>query len=684
MAELAGVLVGNYFLLECLSHEGIVETYRARPTIRGGYDVVLRLFRPQFPDPTAFRDHFATEVEKVWHCQHPHIQPLLEFGAGEELLYSATLFPDTETLEQFLERQQGHLLPVDLVVQFVTQLCAALEYLHQRDIVHGNIQPSSVLVRDDMHLLLTNFGLRRAHQDGEPMVAHIDEGNPAYVAPEQALGMLLPASDIYALGVLLYRLLGGVLPYDGEDAGEIALKHVNEPIPSLRAIRPDLPEALELVVRVALAKSSEARFPTAATFAQALLAAVNPDVPPVVVDPPPRRIVVQSRRTAFTWTRAVSLLTLAVLLLGLGSAFFFVFSLPQYLRNIPILGQPGRLFPGGGSSGSSPGATPATTPAATTGLPFPTQTAAGAAPVIGKGRPGLGTPTPPASSSGTTATPTPGGTATPTSPPPSPNSISCVQGELAIDGSPNLEPFLQRVNSDYQALCPGLNISLQGDGSRTALDFLQSSKIDVAASDLTANPARTFTDHPVAALLYAMIVNPDVQISGLSSADIQNIYQNRITNWAQLGGPDEDITVVLRPPNDAITAIFRTFVLGGEQEHVKGTRLKQDWPNLVVQAVAQIPGAISYVPLAVVQAANVQVPAIDGVLPGTQSLLDGSYPFWSVEHLYTQGDGTVEFQAYLSFLNSDQETVLMPQYGVVPLNMLPEYILASHLPGPVL
>src|SRR5947209_17048530 len=83
MPELAGVLVGNYFLLECLAREGMVETYRARPTTRGGYDVILRLFRPEFPDPTSFREHFAAEVEKVWRCHHERIQPLLEFRSEE-------------------------------------------------------------------------------------------------------------------------------------------------------------------------------------------------------------------------------------------------------------------------------------------------------------------------------------------------------------------------------------------------------------------------------------------------------------------------------------------------------------------------------------------------------------------------------------------------------------------------
>src|SRR6266566_10129381 len=106
MVELAGVMVGNYFLLECLGREGMVETYRARPTTRGGSDVVLRLFRPPFPDPTAFQEHFASEVEKVWHCHHEHIQPLLEFGAGDDLLFSVTEFAEAETVEQVLQESE--------------------------------------------------------------------------------------------------------------------------------------------------------------------------------------------------------------------------------------------------------------------------------------------------------------------------------------------------------------------------------------------------------------------------------------------------------------------------------------------------------------------------------------------------------------------------------------------------
>ncbi|MFL5659402.1 MAG: serine/threonine-protein kinase [Ktedonobacteraceae bacterium] len=677
MAELAGVLVGDYFLLECLARQGMVETYRARPTTRGGYDVILRLFRPEFSDPTSFRQHFAAEVEKVWHCHHECIQPLLEFGTGDDLLYCATLIPGAETLEQYLKRmeqQPEYLLPVPLVVRFVAQLCDALQYAHEQSIVHGNIQPTSILVQDEEDVLLTHFGMKRAYQDGEPLAAHIDEGNAAYIAPEQALGMIRPASDIYALGVLLYRLLSGKLPYDGESASEIAMKHADEPIPPLCALRPELPEALELVVRVALSKTPEARFPSAAALSQALHAALVADITPLVVPATPeRRIFVRSRRTQFTWTRATSFLALFVLLFGLIGASLFVFSLPQHMydtRGWPFWSVIQSEIFGHTSGSNTP--TSHSTPTALPGTP-PTN---GVVPASGSNsavrvRP-IGT-TSQTSIAGGTVVVTPPTASTPTQAP-----GACASGTLSIDGSPNLEPLLQQVSNDYQARCPGMSISLGGDGSRVGLNFLQQDEIDAASSDLTARSTRNLTDQPVAAMLYAIIVNPDVQLSGLSSSEIQAIYHGSITNWSQVGGPDETITVIQHPSNDTTAAIFRAFVLDGQAEHARGLRLKNSW----VRAVAQIPGSISYVPLVTIQGASVSVLAIDGASPGTQALLQGIYPFWSVEHLYTEGNATAQFQAYLPFLTTAQEAHVFTHYGAMSVSMLPQNILASHLPGP--
>jgi phosphate transport system substrate-binding protein len=244
-----------------------------------------------------------------------------------------------------------------------------------------------------------------------------------------------------------------------------------------------------------------------------------------------------------------------------------------------------------------------------------------------------------------------------------------------------LEPLLQQVNSDYAASCSEMSFSLGGDGSRAALNYLRQGQIDLADTDLTANPARGLTDHPMAALLYALIVSSDVQVSELSSTEIQGVYAGQITNWEQVGGPDEEITVIRHLPNDAINMIFRTFVLNGANEHVKKVKLKGDWAS-VVQAVAQTPGAISYVPLVMAENTNVQILAIDGAFPSVQAVISGSYSFWSVEHFYTQGDGTAQAQAYMQFFSSTQEEDVLPQYGAVPIAVVPQGVLASHLPGP--
>jgi serine/threonine protein kinase len=357
MAELAGVMVGNYFLLECLGREGMVETYRARPTTRGGCDVVLRIFRPAFPDPTNFQEHFAAEVEKVWRCHHEHIQPLIEYGAGDDLLYSVTQVTEAETLERFLDRWETEQqdapvptpLPLPLVARIITQVGAALQYAHEQHIVHGNIQPRSVLVVDEARFLLTDFSMKHPDEESDAIVAQVQEGNAAHIAPEQVVGILSHACDIYALGVMLFRLLTGHLPYNGESAGEIALKHANEPIPAVRNWRPDVSEAVELVTRVALAKSPTARFPTIAAFVDALIAAIRNDAPPVVVTTTPiRRIPVRARRTAMTWSRVFTLLSVLVMLCVLTAIVFFFAATPFRLDNLPFLplqnlGQAGRF-----------------------------------------------------------------------------------------------------------------------------------------------------------------------------------------------------------------------------------------------------------------------------------------------------------------------------------------------------
>ena len=685
MTELAGVMVGNYFLLECLEREGMVETYRARPTTRGGYDVVLRIYRPAFPDPTGFQEHFSAEVEKVWRCHHEHIQPLIEYGAGDDLLYTVTQVTEAETLERFLERWENGqpdapvpaLLPLPVVERILAQIASALHYAHEHQIVHGNIQPESILVEHEGHFLLTDFSMKSRREETHAVVTEAQGGNAVYMSPEQSLGILSPACDIYALGVLLYRLLTGRLPYDGESPEAIALKHADEPIPSVREWRPDVPEALELVTRVALAKTPAARFPTAAAFLEALDAAIRNDAPPVVITTAPiRRIPVRARRTALTWSRVFTLISVLIMLCGLSGVIFFFAANPFHLENLPFLplqslGQAGTLhmnpFQGATpTTGATPVKTSTSQQAGTNGKAPPSR--GHTTPVAG------GTPLP-----GTSPTASPDPTATQP-----PASVVCVSGTLSINGSPYLRALMQQINNDYKAQCAGLQIGLRADGSR-AMNMVQQGQIDIADTDLSAQPGRNLTDHPIAALLYTLITSSDVSVSGLTTAQIQAIYAGQITNWSQLGGPNEAITLILPPATSSISSIFHAFVLHGTPISARTYVVKKDQPARILQLVSQIPGALSFVPLAAVSSSNpsVQTLAIDGASASQQSLLTGTYTFWSIEHLYTLGGDTSQTQAYLQFATSPQESSRFSRFGAVPLGMIDSAIVRSHLPGPV-
>jgi ABC-type phosphate transport system substrate-binding protein len=693
MAELAGVMVGNYFLLECLESQGAIETYRARPTTRGGCDALVRMYHPPFPDTTGFAEHFMQEAGKVWRCRHEHIQPLVEFGAGGDLLYSVTELTGYESLEQFVTRWEqehaGQALPAPLVMRWTTQLCAALQAAHEQGIAHGNVQMSSILVEREEDLLLANFSMRHIQQ--EPGLALTEHSNAAYAAPEQSIGIVTQAGDIYAMGVLLYRLFTGRFPYDGVDDGEIALQHTNEPIPSLREIRAEIPEAVEMVVRVALAKAPAARFPSASALAKALLAALVKDEQPVVSTQqktiqPRRRVQGRAGQARSAWAHILTLTSILVMLSGLVGVLVFFAAAPFHLEDIPLLPFGPLSHSGGISSSSGAGVTPTTTTTGTTPTTPGNPSGSNASSISGSNHnpsrthrhgnpPANSTPTAIATGIPITPVPTTTGTTTP------PNTFECSTGTLSLDGTPYVASLLSQVNQDYLASCPGLQLTLRSDGLRS-LTMAQDGQIDAAYAEVTAKASRGLVDHPVAALLFTLIASPDIALDGLNSEQIQDIYAGHITNWSQVGGPDEAITLLYPPAGAPINAIFRSFVLNGAPLAAHGRRLKKDDPALVVQAVSRLQGALSYVPLAYASQEHVQTLSIDGNAASAQAVASNAYPFWSIEHIYTAGDGTQQTQAFMQFILSQQENETLLNGGAVPIAILSTGTILSHLPGP--
>lgn len=141
---------------------------------------------------------------------------------------------------------------------------------------------------------------------------------------------------------------------------------------------------------------------------------------------------------------------------------------------------------------------------------------------------------------------------------------------------------------------------------------------------------------------------------------------------------------MLPPVGASSNTIFQSFVLNDVAENADAMRIDKDLPIMVVQSVLQTPGALSFVPLVIAQQYNMNILAIDGVAPSVQTLLDGTYTFWSVEHFYTQNYGSAAVQAYERLLNSNQEQQVLREFGIVPMNMIDQNVVDSHGSGPEL
>lgn len=300
MSELEGVILSDYLLLECVSKGGIADVYRARhveesledKSGQGGentYEVAVKVFRPGYAQRESFREYFMTEAEKVGQFEHHNILPFLEYGEGEGLLYLVTPFVKTGTLEDLLRRVGGRFSAMQ-ALPIMQQLCSGVQYAHSRNVVHGNIKPTNVFVAGDGRMLLTDFGIARSYDDSQQSLTRVGWGLAEYIAPEQSLGIVRKASDIYSLGVLLFRVLTGSPPFIGQTPVEVLLKHVRQPAPSARSLVPAISDAVDEVLQTALHKRSDDRFSSVEEFSNAFLAAVTvaPTASPVARTASPR------------------------------------------------------------------------------------------------------------------------------------------------------------------------------------------------------------------------------------------------------------------------------------------------------------------------------------------------------------------------------------------------------------
>jgi serine/threonine protein kinase/Tol biopolymer transport system component len=250
-----------------------------------GYDVMLRrsvavkVLPQEFTYDRQFVDRFRQEAVTAAGLHHPGIVTIHDVGQQGPWHYIVMQYLDGETLEQWLLNHGSMALPT--TAQVVRQVADALDYAHHAGIVHRDIKPANVMLGPDGHVTLMDFGLVRAIEGSKLTLSGVVVGTPEYMAPEQALGDAVDGrTDIYSLGVVVYRLLTGRMPFVRSTPMATAYAHAHDPPPSPRVLRPDLPRSIEAVVIKALAKQPGDRYQSGAQLAADFDLAASGKMPP--------------------------------------------------------------------------------------------------------------------------------------------------------------------------------------------------------------------------------------------------------------------------------------------------------------------------------------------------------------------------------------------------------------------
>lgn len=271
--------LGKYQLLARLGQGGMAQVYRARqPVIER--DVAIKVLHPHLAGDDNFVERFKREARGLGQLRHPHIVSVIDFdtvtqpGAGpaEADHYLVMDFIAGPTLAEVL-REQGP-LPLAEALLIGEQIADALAYAHQQGVIHRDVKPGNIMFRDAarQHPVLTDFGIVHLLADAALTLSGTLAGTPAYMSPEAAQGAAVDArSDLYSLGVVLYELLTGEPPYQGDTPVQVMMQHMTAPLPPLRQLRPDLPEMVVQIIERALAKTPAERFQRAEALHQALM-----------------------------------------------------------------------------------------------------------------------------------------------------------------------------------------------------------------------------------------------------------------------------------------------------------------------------------------------------------------------------------------------------------------------------
>ena len=294
------LLNGRYRLVSQHGSGGMSVIYKATD-IALGRTVAIKILRPSLTNDNSFLVRFRQEARNVANLAHPNIVTVHDVGQDGNTYYMVMEFIDGPDLKKVIKSSGP--LSVERTLHIVIQMCQGIGYAHRAGLVHADVKPQNILMAESDRVKVTDFGIAQALALTKPQERQkIVWGSPHYFAPEQAQGEYpTPASDVYSIGIVMFEMLTGRLPFQGGDQQELALAHIRDAPPRITELNAQVPPSLDHIVQKVLAKDPQARFSKAEQLGRILEAyrdkghEATSGLPPVQVPPPPRPSVSNSQ-----------------------------------------------------------------------------------------------------------------------------------------------------------------------------------------------------------------------------------------------------------------------------------------------------------------------------------------------------------------------------------------------------
>lgn len=276
MIQIGKIFAGRYRIIRQIGRGGMADVYLAKDLILDGQEVAVKVLRTNYQTDQIAVQRFQREARAMAELDHPNIVRISDIGEEDGQQYLAMEYVNGLDLKRYIKENAP--LANDVAVRIMGQILLAMRMAHTRGIVHRDLKPQNVLLTTDGVAKVTDFGIAVAFAETSLTQTNSMLGSVHYLSPEQARGAKATIqSDIYAMGIILFEMLTGRIPYDGDSAVTIALQHFQKPLPSVREENANVPQALENVVLKATAKKLSERYKSVAEMYADLASSLSMD-----------------------------------------------------------------------------------------------------------------------------------------------------------------------------------------------------------------------------------------------------------------------------------------------------------------------------------------------------------------------------------------------------------------------